>query len=74
MQLEKIPKFLRYSDPNLKYVEYHAILRILADGNNELLEKNFPNVHAKMSEMESEFIKTEPFRFFFLFFESRRLH
>jgi hypothetical protein len=59
MQSEKIPKFLRYSDPNLKYVEYHAILRILADGNNELLEKNYPNVHAKMSEMETEFIETE---------------
>ena len=57
MPKNQLPE-LRYSDPKLRFIEYQAILRILANGNKSVMAQQYPAVHSKISEFEKKFEKS----------------
>lgn len=59
MYADQLPKFLRYSDPMLRYVEYHAIRRIYANGDEALMAQRYPEMSAQIPEIETNFIISE---------------
>ena len=58
MSKSQLPE-LRYSDPKLRFIEYQAILKILANGNKSVMAQQYPAVHSKISEFEKKFEKSD---------------
>lgn len=55
MYPDQLPK-LRYTNPMLQYVEYHAIDRFCANGNDALMEQAYPELSDDLPEIEFDFI------------------
>ena len=55
MYPDQLPK-LRYTNPMLQYVEYHAINRFCAHGNAAVMEQAYPKLSADLPDIEFEFI------------------
>ena len=55
MYPDQLPK-LRYTNPVLQYVEYHAIDRFCANGNDALMEQAYPKLSADLPDIEFDFI------------------
>ena len=47
---------LRYTDPMLQYVEYHAINRFYANGNDNLMRQAYPELALDLHDIEFDFI------------------
>ena len=47
---------LRYTDPMLQYVEYHAINRFYANGNDDLMRQAYPELALDLPDIEFDFI------------------
>ena len=55
MYPDQLPK-LRYTNPMLQYVEYHAIDRFCANGNDALLEQAYSELSGDLPDIEFDFI------------------
>ena len=55
MYPDQLPK-LRYTNPMLQYVEYHAIDRFCANSNDALMEQAYPELTDDLPEIEFDFI------------------
>ena len=58
MYLEQLPD-LKYKDPKLQYVEYTAILRFIAEGDDVIMAKRYPDVASYMSTQGFMFVLDE---------------
>lgn len=55
MYLDELPDLL-YSDPLLRYVEYKAILKLVANGDDALMAARYPNVANNLQALQLDFI------------------
>ncbi len=55
MYLEQLPNLL-YSDPLLRYVEYRAISRLVANGDDALMARRYPDVADNLQALELDFV------------------
>ena len=55
MYLDELPDLL-YSDPLLRYVEYKAILKLVANGDDALMARRYPDVAENLKALELDFI------------------
>ena len=55
MYPDQLPK-LRYTDPMLQYVEYHAINRFCANGDFDLMMRGYPELSGDLPDIEIDFI------------------
>ena len=55
MYPDQLPK-LRYTDPMLQYVEYHAINRFCANGDFALMMRGYPELSGDLPDIKFDFI------------------
>ena len=55
MYLDELPDLL-YSDPLLRYVEYRAISRLVANGDDALMAARYPDVANNLQALELDFV------------------
>ena len=55
MYLDDLPD-LKYADPLLRYVEYKAILKLVANGDDALMARRYPNVANNLQALEIDFV------------------
>ena len=58
MYLEQLPD-LKYEDPLLLYVEYHAVMRFYANGLDAPMEERYGDVAAQVREVEMDILLSE---------------
>ena len=58
MYLEQLPN-LKYEDPLLLYVEYHAVMRFFANGLDAAMQERYGDVAAQIREVEMDIILSE---------------
>ena len=55
MYLDELPNLL-YSDPLLRYVEYKAILKLVANGDDVLMARRYPDVAENLQALELDLV------------------